>query len=86
MSALITYRRTGRTMKATGTIIEADPKRGLFKVKPAHPRWRSIWVGVPEIQQAAGTYAAKDTSPAPIPALAAMVAGLQQLLDRQLSL
>lgn len=80
MSTLITYRRTGRTMKASGTIIEADPQRGLFKVKPAHPRWRSIWVGVPEIQQAAGTCSSKDT----IPALAQMVAGLQQLLDRQL--
>lgn len=44
MSATITYLRSGRQMRATGTVIEQDINRRMTKVKPARADWGIIWI------------------------------------------
>lgn len=78
----ITYLRAGRTLRASGSIIETDSRTGMFKVKPVRDEWRAIWLTVHEIQ-AGGDRAPANPTPNPIPAVGQMVDGLRILLSRK---
>jgi hypothetical protein len=78
----VTYLRAGRTLRASGSIIETDTRTGMFKVKPARDEWKCVWITVNEIQNGGDR---APTSPAPnhIPAVGKMVDGLRILLSRK---
>lgn len=46
----ITYLRTGRQTRATGTIIEINHARRVYKVKPKRKEWGMIWIHAKEIE------------------------------------
>lgn len=45
----ITYLRTGRKVRATGTVIDHSPT-GAVKVKPSREDWGAIWLTPEEIE------------------------------------
>lgn len=49
----ITYRRTGRKLRSSGSIIDRSPA-GLVKVKPDRHQWRAIWITDDEIEAGEG--------------------------------
>jgi len=78
----ITYRRAGRTLRASGSIIETDHRTGSFKVKPTRDEWKAVWITVQEIQNG-GDRAPATPAPDHIPAVGQMVEGLLVLLSRK---
>lgn len=79
----ITYLRAGRTKRGSGEIIETHPKTGMFKVMPAHAGWKAIWITVKELQHGGNAVAPQ---PHHIAAVARMVDGLRELLERKESI
>lgn len=78
----ITYLRAGRTLRASGSIIETDSRTGMFKVKPARDEWKSVWITVKEIQNG-GDRAPVAHAPNHIAAVGKMVDGLKELLAKK---
>ena len=78
----VTYRRAGRTLRASGSIIETDTRTGMFKVKPARDEWKSVWITVKEIQNG-GDRAPVTHAHNHIAAVGKMVDGLRILLSRK---
>jgi hypothetical protein len=76
----ITYLRAGRTKRGSGEIIETHPKTGMFKVLPGHAGWKPIWITVKELQSGGSAVAAQ---PPHLAAVARMVDGLRELLERK---
>jgi hypothetical protein len=83
--ATITYRRAGRQVRAKGMIVRTNPETGLFRIQPARPRWKAIWISAQEIQQG-GSIPASPAEFHHCPAVGRMVDGLRWLLDRKESL
>lgn len=67
MSETIHYRRQGRKLRASGTVVATDKLTGLKKVKPVRPGWKHVFVSDEEI--AAGSekpdYQPKQSPPEP---------------------
>lgn len=78
--SVITYLRTGRTKRGTGEIIETHPKNGMFKIMPSHLGWKPIWITVKELQHGGSAVAPQ---PPHIAAVARMVDGLRELLEKK---
>jgi len=78
----ITYRRAGRTLRASGSIIETDHRTGSFKVKPTRDEWKAVWITVQEIQNG-GDRAPATPAPNHIPAVEKMIEGLLVMLSRK---
>lgn len=46
----ISYRRLGRKLRATGSVIEKDQKTRMTKVKPLREDWGTVWLAPAEIE------------------------------------